>query len=220
MSKHRPSRLNINEIQDSLENVRENWEQVNSSLLAKRELLTQEIIENLLAGYSYVDFLIENQIDIFDDTSKMLDLNHIVLCWEDRSQWINSNNHIIETRKSFELWIDEILAWHEKKKRKKKSIYKIAAWVYAMWVSQPQLFIEWNHRTWSLIASYLLVSQWRPPFVLTKENAKAFFDPSTLLKSSHKAKFVDRRYYIKKYRKALAEFLEDNLDKKFRIKDK
>ncbi len=218
MWKNKEYYLNIRGIQDSLEDVQENWELVNSKLLAQRETLTQQIIENLLAWYEYVDSLIKNRIDIFEDIGQILELNHIVLCGVDRTKWISSNIHILETQKQFSQQIPEALDWYNRKKGR-KSVYKIAAWIYAMWVSQPQFFIEWNHRTWALIASYLLIKDWRPPFVLTRDNAKAFFDPSTLLKSSHKEKLVDRRYYIKKYRKGLAEFFEEG-EKKFRCKNK
>jgi hypothetical protein len=53
-------------------------------------------------------------------------------------------------------------------------------------LSQPQLYIEGNHRTGALIMSYILLRDGKPPFVLTVDNAKAYFDPSTLIKQTKK----------------------------------
>jgi Fic family protein len=83
-------------------------------------------------------------------------------------------------------------------------------------VSQPQLFLEGNHRTGALVASYILVQEGLPPFVLTRKNASEYFNPSTLIKYRHKEKFLDRQYYLKKYRRGLQEFFEETLDKRFR----
>ena len=53
-------------------------------------------------------------------------------------------------------------------------------------LSKPQLFIEGNHRTGALVMSYLLVRDGEPPFVLTVDNAEAFFDPSTVIRDIRK----------------------------------
>ena len=38
--------------------------------------------------------------------------------------------------------------------------------------------------------SYLLAREGKPPFVLTVDNAKAYFDPSTLIKATRKTSFA------------------------------
>jgi len=43
-----------------------------------------------------------------------------------------------------------------------------------------------SHRTGVLVMSYILAREGRPPFVLTVENAKAYFDPSTLIIKTRK----------------------------------
>jgi Fic family protein len=53
-------------------------------------------------------------------------------------------------------------------------------------LSEPQLFIEGNHRTGALIMSWLLAREGKPPFVLSVDNAKAYFDPSSIAKSLRK----------------------------------
>jgi Fic family protein len=55
-------------------------------------------------------------------------------------------------------------------------------------LSQPQLFFEGNHRTGALAMSYLLVQDGKAPFVLTVDNAEAYFNPSTLIKQTQKTR--------------------------------
>ena len=66
------------------------------------------------------------------------------------------------------------------------SAWKRAAGVYVRMLSKPQLFIEGNHRTGVLVMSYLLLWDGKPPFVLTVDNAEAFFDPSTVIRDIRK----------------------------------
>ena len=54
-------------------------------------------------------------------------------------------------------------------------------------LSKPQLFIEGNHRTGALVMSYLLLRDGKPPFVLTVDNAEAYFDPSTVIRDIRKS---------------------------------
>ena len=53
-----------------------------------------------------------------------------------------------------------------------------------------QINTEGNHRCGALIISYLLAREGKPPFVLTVDNAKAYFDPSTLIKATRKTPFA------------------------------
>jgi Fic family protein len=55
-------------------------------------------------------------------------------------------------------------------------------------LSQPQLFFEGNHRTGALVMSYLLVQDGKAPFVLTVDNAEAYFNPSTLIKETQRTR--------------------------------
>ena len=73
---------------------------------------------------------------------------------------------------------------------RKKDVWRRAAGIYNRILSEPQLFIEGNHRTGALIMSYLLTREGQPPFVLTRKNAKGFFDPSSVVKKTKKKNFV------------------------------
>jgi hypothetical protein len=80
--------------------------------------------------------------------------------------------------------------------------------VYIRILSQPQLYIEGNHRTGALIMSYLLVREGKAPFVLTVDNAKAYFDPSTLFKATTKTA-ATMLTKLPRMKKLFAEFLRD-----------
>lgn len=218
MGKFKEYRLNLEEIRASLLGVQRDFERISEEMLMRREPLDDRIIDNLLAGYAYVDQLLEDGVDMFSlkGSDHIIELNHIVLCGLDDRVRLEFGPHILETRRRFSQGIGQLLSWYES--RKSKSAYKRAAGVYVLGVSQPQLFLEGNHRTGSLLASYILVRDGKPPFVLTRENALAYFNPSTLIKYKHKKKFLDMQYYLKKYMKYFAEFLEETLDKRFRRK--
>lgn len=216
MASHKQYRLELDRIEESLRDVQEHFEEINSKLLMRREPLTDQIIGNLLEGYAYVDELLEAGIEVFSPSGidNILELNHIVLCGSDDSLRLEYGPHLLETRRRFAEGIDEVAGWYERKRH--KSAYRRAAGVYVLSVSQPQLFLEGNHRTGALVASYILVQEGLPPFVLTRKNATEYFNPSTLIKYRHKEKFLDRQYYLKKYRRVLQEFFEETLEKRFR----
>jgi prophage maintenance system killer protein len=215
MSRHKQYRLELDRIEASLRAVQRDFEKLNEELLMRREPLTDQIIGNLLEGYAYVDQLLEDGVEVFSPSGldHILELNHIVLCGSNESVRLEYGPHLLETRRRFADGIGEIADWYERKRG--KSAYRRAAGTYVLSVSQPQLFLEGNHRTGALVASYILVQEGLPPFVLTSKNAVAYFNPSTLIKYRHKEKFLDRQYYLKKYRRVMQAFLEGSLDKQF-----
>ena len=215
MSSHKQYRLNLDRIEASLRAVQADFDRINEKLLMRREPLTDQIIGNLLEGYAYVDQLLEDGVEVFSPSGldHILELNHIVLCGTNDSLRLEYGSHLLETRRRFADGIGAIADHYEAKRH--KSAPRRAAGVYVLSVSQPQLFLEGNHRTGALVASYILVQEGLPPFVLTPKNAVAYFNPSTLIKWRDKEKFLDRQYYLKKYRRAFQEFLEDTLDASF-----
>ena len=73
-----------------------------------------------------------------------------------------------------------------------KSVWRRTAGVYIRMLSDPQLFIEGNHRTGALIMSYLLAREGCAPFVLTDKNAREFFNPSSVFKKTKKRSVLMR----------------------------
>lgn len=220
MGKHKEYRLDLARIEDSLRMVQRDFALLNERMLMRREPLTDQIIDNLLAGYAFVDQLLEDKVDLFSrqGLDNIMELNHIVLCGLDESVRMEYGPHLQETRRRFALGIDTLVSWYAE--RQGKSAYRRAAGIYVLMVSQPQLFLEGNHRTGALTASYILVRDGKAPFVLTPKNALEYFNPSTLIKYRDKSKFLDRRYFLKKYMKYFEAFLEKTLDKKYRRKER
>jgi Fic family protein len=81
-------------------------------------------------------------------------------------------------------------------------------------LSQPQLFKEGNHRTGSLIASGILLENGYPPFVLTRQNAVAYLDPSSEIKFTDK-RTINGKFRLPKYRQEFREFLQKNVNQAY-----
>ena len=146
----------------------------------------------------------------------LLELNHIVLCGLNPHVRQEYRTHLEATSQRFheqeEFNIDSVLRWYYK--HEDKSPWKRAAGVYVRILSQPQLYIEGNHRTGALIMSYILVRDGRAPFVLTVENAKAYFDPSTLIKETKKTA-TTMLMKLPRMKKLFADFLRHQTHAKY-----
>lgn len=208
--------INLTEIEQSLRLVQKNFDKINATLMMRREKLDDTIIENMLEGYRYVNMLLKKGIDPLDryELNHYLELNHIVLCGSDPKKRKDFHEHIEYTTKRFykakKFSISNMRNWAEK--HRKQTAWVQAAGVYILGVSQPQLFFEGNHRTGALLMSYILVNNGKPPFVLTVDNAKAYFDPSTLAKQTSKDVY-GKLYKLPKIKKKFAEFLKANANK-------
>ena len=81
-------------------------------------------------------------------------------------------------------------------------------------LSEPQLFIEGNHRTGALIMSCILIRDGRPPFVLNTANARGYFDPSTLITKTKKTP-ISMLFRMPKLKREFAAFLRENADDRY-----
>ena len=203
--------LDIPHVEELLRLVQKNFDKINDTLHMRREKLDDVILLNMLDGYTYLNKLLIHEINPLDqyELNHLLELNHIVLCGTDPVKRKDYREHITATTDRFyrqeEFSISHIRAWL--KKHKKDTDWKKAAGVYVMLISRPQLFFEGNHRTGALLMSHMLVQSGRPPFVLTIDNAKGYFDPSTLAKETKKDVF-GKLYKLPKIKKNFALFLE------------
>jgi hypothetical protein len=78
-------------------------------------------------------------------------------------------------------------------------------------LSQPQLYQEGNLRTGSLIASGILLQSGCPPFVLTRQNAVAYFNPSPEIKFTDK-RTIRGKLRLPKERSALTDDIRAMID--------
>ena len=185
-----PFRINVDQVEKSLRAVQRDFHQINDSLDMRRENLADEIVENMVAGYDYVNFLLDKDIRLLRRSGYVhyLELNHIVLCGQGRRNRENYIGHIQTTTDRFyehkEFSIRHMRLWDLA--NEKETAWQRAAGSYLLQISQPQLFLEGNHRTGALMMSCLLVRNSKPPFVMSIQNAKAYLDPSSLAKSVKK----------------------------------
>src|SRR5262249_36100396 len=80
--------------------------------------------------------------------------------------------------------IRDIIEWYSAHKREPARV--CAAGVYIRILSEPELFIEGNHRTGVLVMSYILAKRGLPPFVLSPSNAMEFASMSTAFAAKRK----------------------------------
>lgn len=207
--------LNLLTIESSLRRVQREFESINQRLSGQRDPMSDEVIENLLAGYTYVDILLDWGIDVFamGKHKYLLELNNIVLCGPDQALRAEFAQHLKATENRFyeepEGGIEDVVEWRARHLH--ESVWRLAAGLYVRALSKPQLFIEGNHRTGVLLASYILLGAGKPPFVLTVENAVAYFDPSTVIRNTSKLGPL-ALFRLPGINKRFAKFLEDQAD--------
>jgi hypothetical protein len=183
-------RLNLAAIEASLRNVQANFDAINATLSAPRDPLSDRVLEQVLMGYAHVDRLLGQGIDLFatGQSRQLLELNFLVLCGCDYAQRRECAQQMKATEAHFyapgDGGVAALVAWV--RGTRGEPAWRRAASTYIHILSQPQLFIEGNHRTGALVMSWMLAANGKPPFVLSVENAKAYFDPSTLVKNARK----------------------------------
>jgi hypothetical protein len=208
-------RLDLAAIERSLRAVQTAFDRINATLETPRDPLSDTVLANLMAGYGYLDGLLaadRNPLAL-GNSRELLRLNGLVLCGEGPVAARDCARLMAETERRFyegnEGGVGELmntLAAH-----RGEGVWRRAARAYIQIMSRPQLFIEGNHRTGALIMSAILLWSDKPPFVLTAQNAKAYFDPSSLAKESRKRslQLLLRR---PKLSKRLAALLKDQAD--------
>ncbi len=215
--------LDLARIEQKLRDTQRQFDRINAVLTMHREGMPDSVVEHMLEGYAYVNALLREGTDILKlgQFHHLLELNHLVLCGSSREARSEFSNHIQRTEEHFydreEGDIGGLVDWYQRAKG--KTVRKRAAGVYVRVLSRPQLFIEGNHRTGALIMSYILGREGLPPFVLTPENAEAYFNPSTLVRDAHKYS-MDELVKIPKLKRYFAKFLEETEDDSLVVKTK
>jgi hypothetical protein len=183
-------RLNLPAIESSLRAVQVDFDRINRNLSVPRDVMTDEVRANMMAGYQFVDHALARGVDLFKlgNSKQLLEINILVLCGTDEDKRRQYARHIALTEQRFYDQpgggIGAFIEWLQR--HRQDDIWRRAAGAYIYTLSQPQLYIEGNHRTGALIMSYMLAREGQPPFVLCADNAKAYFEPSTLLKERKK----------------------------------
>ncbi len=212
------ARLNLDEIEISLRAVQRAFDRINQHLSSQRDPMSDAVVANMRAGYALVDAWVAAGLDVFamGNLKHLLELNKVVLCGDQPDARTQFVQHFEATERRFyeerEGGIEDIVEWlglHAD-----ESAWKRAAGVYVRILSKPQLFIEGNHRTGALVMSYLLVRDGEPPFVLTVDNAEAFFDPSTVIRDIRK-RSPAAIFRLPGIKKRFAKFLQAQADLRY-----
>ena len=185
-----PARIDLGAVEGSLRRVQREFARINERLRSRRDPMDDRVVDNLLAGYALVDALAADRVDLFamGQLRHWLELNTLVLCGTSAARRAEYASHLAATERRFydtpAAGIQDVVEWHAR--HRGESAWSRAAGVYVRILGKPQLFIEGNHRTGSLVMSYLLLRAGHPPFVLSVDNAAAYFDPSSVLSDSRK----------------------------------
>jgi hypothetical protein len=202
-------------IETALRRLQADFPDINRRLKAERDYLSDEILENMMSGYAYIDELLTTGIELFSlgQLKHFLEINTRVLCGVGEAKRGEYVRHIQATEKRFYdepgAGIEGLMEWHALHRR--ESPWDHAAGIYCRIMSKPQLFIEGNHRSGSLIMSYFLSRAGQPPFVLSADNASAYFSLSeqiTGLRSGGFRWFSDAT----RLRSRLADFLKEQAE--------
>lgn len=213
----RPLRLRLGRIEDELIDVQRHFAAINAALNLRRDDFTDTVRQNMVAAYEFLDAVVEQRVDLFSDEGLevLLHLNHLVLLGRGYDARAHGG-HISATRErffaNFLQYVKPIRRWY--RRHGTDNPYKVAAQVYIGVLSQPQLYQEGNHRTGSLIASGVLLQTGCPPFVLTRQNAVAYFNPSSEIKFTDK-RTVRGKLRLPKYQRAFRTFLTENVSAKY-----
>jgi prophage maintenance system killer protein len=172
----------------------------------------------LIAGYRFVDRLLAQRINLFakGNSPLFLEMNALVLFGGEEGVRAGAASQLAATEKRFYDQegggIRDVVEWYEL--HRDNTPWRRAAGVYIFTLSEPQLFIEGNHRTGALVMSYILAREGRPPFVLTADNARAYLDPSTVITETRKHSLA-ALFRIPKIKRYFAQFPKEQADRKY-----
>lgn len=209
-------RFHISAIKSALKDFQAEFLTINENLAMKREDVSDEMVDQIVEAYVFLNGLLQKGMNLFTPAGmhSLLEMNHIVLCGSDPDQRMNYYHHITETRARFMKRIKPIRTWVEKNE-KKSNPYKLVAGFYMQILSQPQLFIEGNHRTGNILVNYLLVSKGLPPYIITPDTAKEYLDISGDIKFTDKDNSIENTIKMPGQKKKFISLLKEHSETRF-----
>lgn len=214
-------RLDLSAIEDSLCEVQRNWASIDLELakhrIGHKDPFTETLRQNMLSAFDHLDDLVRRELDPFSSKglSQMLALNNRVHYGTDKALRAEFKSAIEANAEKFHTNIVPIARWYRKHLERRDHPYKLAAETYVSILGRPQLFIEGNHRTGSLIASWINLRAGYPPFVLSVDNAVAYFEPSAEIKLFGDRSTWRGRRRLPKYRRSFRAFWEHHVEEKY-----
>ena len=217
-------RLNLPLIDDGLFLIERDWPRIAAELarsgIGGKLPFTAVVRANMMSAYTLLDELLAQRIEPFSQagTAHVLELNNRVLYGTDHALMAEFKTAIAATADRFQTHLPPISSWYRKHAARGDHPYKLAAEMYVSILGRPQLFFEGNHRTGSLVASWIDLYAGYPPFVLSVDNAVPYFAPSAEIKwFADKSSWRGRRR-LPKYRKSFRVFWEQHVDDNYVIR--
>jgi hypothetical protein len=216
-----PLRLDLRAVEAALQKVERQWRQIDAQLdrhhIGRKDRFSAFLRGNMVTAYTLLDDLVSRNVHPFsrDGIGEMLTLNNRVHYGRDRELMAEFAKAVDANTTKFYDNIEPIIAWYERHAGRGDHPLKLAAETYVAILGHPQLFIEGNHRTGALIASWINLCAGFPPFVLSTDNAIAYFSPSAEIK-----RFADKstwrgRARLPKYRKIFRAFWEHHIEARY-----
>jgi len=169
-------KLDSMKVEQSLTSVEKNWKKIDDELdlrkIGRKDTpFTADIKEKMMSAYGLLDILLREGIEPFSKESleEMCELNNLVhygLNSKLRQEYVKA---ISANSKKYYRNIEPIMDWYKNHMKKEPHPLKVASEVYVAILGHPQLFIEGNHRTGSIISSWINMYYGYPPFVLSQK---------------------------------------------------
>jgi len=219
-------RPDLKEIERSYQEVLAKWMVIDDELddlkIGRKDTpFDQTLMENMLCAWEYLDYFMRKKkhgLLSREGGPDMLEINHRVHYGVDYVQRDEYQKALAATTEKFSRYIVPIRKYYKRKTSLKASTNKIAAEVYIAILGQPQLFIEGNHRSGSVIASWINLVDNKPPFVLSVENAVAFFKPAGEIKKFNKRSMWRSLTKLPAYKKDFKKFWRNHCAMQFVVK--
>ncbi len=172
-----PRYFDLAKIRDNYNQVIDEFDRINEVISCKRDKFDSYIARNMLHAYHHLNrHFAANPGGVMLSWKELLELNMLVHLGADADRRHDYYGFVRQTEERFEERFPNVMKWFDRHEHKDEDPYKIAAGLYVRILSQPQLFIEGNHRTGSLVANYYLMLKGQNPFVMTVDNAVEFLN--------------------------------------------
>ncbi|MGO8948969.1 MAG: hypothetical protein ACLQUY_15235 [Ktedonobacterales bacterium] len=160
--KPHPERLNLLMIDYYLQQVQDLWDEIDVALdeqrIGRKDRFSDFLRTNMVSAYEYLDALLAAGIRPFSQEGlpHMLVLNERVHYGTNVALMVEYSQAIkVNEQDFFYQGVDRIYDWVIRHKQRHDHPLKMAAEVYVAILSRPQLFNEGNHRTGTLISSWI-----------------------------------------------------------------
>jgi Fic/DOC family len=208
-----PMELDLRAIEASLCAVQQELGVIGVMLGAQRDALDDRTIANMLEGYAYVERVVNAGLDPFSRVANLLELNRLALCGTDPARRHEFRSHLEATEQRFyeeaNAGINDVVEWA--RHNAGRSVWQRAAGIYLRILAKPQLFIEGNHRTGTLVMSWVLMRGGQPPFVLSTANARKYFSPSATIRDIAKNSILGM-LRLPRIQRRFAEFIQHDVN--------